>query len=498
MKTEPMLVRELAKKLKATNSELVAFIAKRYPSLKIDKPSLHHGKKLSERDVERISVAWQKPKQPKRTTAKKESSPREREKSFVPKALPKDFLEKAPPLHLACYSGTATFSLISSILSKRNANVNERFGSGRWTALHVLAYCGGHGAEGIARLLLERGIDASSRTSDGWTAAELAVYFQRSWLKELVAKSEEAKEEVSREETKKSGTKPSPEATKHVSAPERVPAEKSETPPPSKPAATPPPPITPKVAPPPVRVTPPPKPKFLVSAPANPPQVKTSNVLGQAARSAHFPKSPLPTIRTLTFATSSELSLRRYKVPLTAQRKIPNGEDGANEFKPWTTKAKSRFDYYYRTIAAFLNSPNGGTLWIGIADDATFLGCRGLAASHDRDVFERQIRTAVDNRMFIGPSNLLKNSKLLAKNLKITFSLDQPKEIAPICRIRVEPFFDDLVRISVSGKYKVFMRDGNQTVELRGDDIKRLRQNREQERIAYEERKKSHSKKKGL
>ncbi len=79
----------------------------------------------------------------------------------------------------------------------------------------------------------------------------------------------------------------------------------------------------------------------------------------------------------------------------------PNGEQAGEVFKPLQISS-------LKTIAAFLNSREGGTLLIGVSDDGSVLGLESDYASlrkpgkDDRDLFSLHLGQAVENAM--GPA----------------------------------------------------------------------------------------------
>jgi type I restriction enzyme R subunit len=82
---------------------------------------------------------------------------------------------------------------------------------------------------------------------------------------------------------------------------------------------------------------------------------------------------------------------------------IPNGEPEGSVFKPLQTAT-------LKTIAAFLNSREGGTLLIGVADDGTVFGLESDYASlrkpgkDDRDLFGLHLTQAIVNSVGMAAS----------------------------------------------------------------------------------------------
>jgi predicted HTH transcriptional regulator len=121
-----------------------------------------------------------------------------------------------------------------------------------------------------------------------------------------------------------------------------------------------------------------------------------------------------------------------------------------------------------KTIAAYLNT-DGGTLLIGVSNDLEIKGLERdytIGKGKDRDGFENNLRQFMESK--ITPYPLHPN-----KNLVMVEFLRLPE--GEICKVEVKPL--DLSEIAdLEGK--VFIRDGNRTKELKGENLEDWKQRR--------------------
>jgi predicted HTH transcriptional regulator len=111
-----------------------------------------------------------------------------------------------------------------------------------------------------------------------------------------------------------------------------------------------------------------------------------------------------------------------------------------------------------KTLAGYMNSSNGGTLLIGVADDGQTLGLQNDYQSLKRknnDGFEQAVMTAISNN--IGAD--------LCANVQVLFHVVDEKEI---CRLIVSPA-SRAVFLSQGNSQKFYLRTGGGT---RGLNIK--------------------------
>jgi hypothetical protein len=121
------------------------------------------------------------------------------------------------------------------------------------------------------------------------------------------------------------------------------------------------------------------------------------------------------------------------------KRLLAQGESKTLEFKVaacWNAALGQKDDKtrnkVLQEVAAFLNSPDGGTLLIGVADDGTVVGLENdypVANPHkpNKDGYEQYLRNHIRNFLYGGPWH---------QYYSISFGMIQGKEI---CRIDVKP-----------------------------------------------------------
>jgi predicted HTH transcriptional regulator len=142
---------------------------------------------------------------------------------------------------------------------------------------------------------------------------------------------------------------------------------------------------------------------------------------------------------------------------------IGGGESDSLEFKSsvrWDMREgrvnKVLEGVIVKTIAGFLNSPSGGTLLIGVADDGTVLGLRHdyatLGRKPDRDGFELHL------------TNLLHTAygKDVSAFLRIRFHAVGEEEV---CEVAVKPANRPIFVKDEKGQ-QLYIRANNQTVPL--------------------------------
>lgn len=144
-----------------------------------------------------------------------------------------------------------------------------------------------------------------------------------------------------------------------------------------------------------------------------------------------------------------------------------NSEENENlEFKStlaWNLKAKRKDDIpenaIIKTIVAF-NNKDGGTLLIGVDDEHNILGLDddyNLANLKDKDKFDEYLKNILRSRIKI-------EKEYLARKIKVSFETLNDKDV---CIIEVEsgdkPMF--------TKDEKFFLRDGNNTIELKPSEV---------------------------
>ena len=147
---------------------------------------------------------------------------------------------------------------------------------------------------------------------------------------------------------------------------------------------------------------------------------------------------------------------------------IANGESNALEFKQtlrWDTREgrvnKGLEDVVIKTVAAFANSPEGGTLLIGVTDAGEAVGLDhdfGALGDVDRDRFELHLRNLFGEAF---------GQSFTSAKLRVSFP--QVGEIE-ICQIDVRPA-DHAVVVTVKDKNgmkseKLYVRSGNSSPEM--------------------------------
>lgn len=155
------------------------------------------------------------------------------------------------------------------------------------------------------------------------------------------------------------------------------------------------------------------------------------------------------------------------KAPITLAEMISEGESEELEFKEtlrWDIREgrinKALEDVIIKTLAAFANSPDGGSLLIGVSDDGEAVGLEhdynGLGG--DRDGFELHLRNLC-GRTF--------GQAFTSGKLRISFPQIDGMEI---CQVEVRPA-DQAVVLTVSDKNgakseKLYVRSGNSSIEM--------------------------------
>lgn len=154
--------------------------------------------------------------------------------------------------------------------------------------------------------------------------------------------------------------------------------------------------------------------------------------------------------------------------PLTLMEMIAEGESEELEFKQtlrWDTKEgrinKSLEDVVIKTVAAFANSREGGTLLIGVSDAGEALGLdQDFAAlgDADRDRFELHLRNLFGAAF---------GQSFTTAKLRVSFPHAADVEI---CRIDVRPAHEPVI-VQVSDKNgvkadKLYVRSGNSSPEM--------------------------------
>jgi hypothetical protein len=114
-----------------------------------------------------------------------------------------------------------------------------------------------------------------------------------------------------------------------------------------------------------------------------------------------------------------------------------------------------------KTVAGFLNSRDGGTLLIGVADDGTILGLDGDYGSSptigDRDGFELHLRRLLSNAM----------GESVHAFMTVTFHNVEDHDVS---QLRADPS-DHPVYVEDEGKSVFFLRIGNATNALPVDEV---------------------------
>lgn len=155
-----------------------------------------------------------------------------------------------------------------------------------------------------------------------------------------------------------------------------------------------------------------------------------------------------------------------HEIKLSVLDLINSEEDENLEFKStlaWNQKAKRKDEIpensVIKTIVAF-NNKDGGTLLIGIDDDHNIIGLEddyNFANLKDRDKFELHLKNILRSRIKI-------EKEYLARKIKVSFETINDKDV---CIIEVEagdrPMF--------TKDEKFFLRDGNNTIELKPSEI---------------------------
>ena len=172
----------------------------------------------------------------------------------------------------------------------------------------------------------------------------------------------------------------------------------------------------------------------------------------------------------LSAITETELP----KAPLTLADMIAEGESAELEFKQtlrWCTKEgrinKSLEDVVIKTVAAFANSYDGGTLLIGVTDAGEATGLDqdfSALGDADRDRFELHLRNLFGDAF---------GQAFTTAKLRVTFPTVDDTEI---CRIDVRPA-DAPVIVEFKDKNglrseKLYVRSGNSSPEMPLSEIK--------------------------
>lgn len=168
----------------------------------------------------------------------------------------------------------------------------------------------------------------------------------------------------------------------------------------------------------------------------------------------------------LRFLETQLANYRRFSQDLELMTLIASGESEQTEFKesiclnPYTSKYEIKMrDPIIKAIAAFMNSNIGGTLLIGVADDGSINGINKEYALVDKS------KANWDGySLFVG--NLL-NSTLQIENPFSFFNVERRViDKKDICYIRIQP-----ASAPVYINKKLYVRTGNQSVELQGPDL---------------------------
>ena len=165
---------------------------------------------------------------------------------------------------------------------------------------------------------------------------------------------------------------------------------------------------------------------------------------------------------------SSITETEKSEAPITLAEMIAEGESEELEFKQtlrWDVKEskvnKALEAVVTKTVAAFANSYEGGTLLIGVSDDGEALGLeRDYVAlgDADKDRFELHLRNLFSDAL---------GQNVTASKLKISFPEIDGVEI---CKIDVRPA-DAAVVLTVADKNglkseKLYVRSGNSSPEM--------------------------------
>jgi len=166
---------------------------------------------------------------------------------------------------------------------------------------------------------------------------------------------------------------------------------------------------------------------------------------------------------------SSELRERVENVVASAAAsEIAGGESAVVEFKAsarWDRKlnivAKHVEQSAVKTVAGFLNSVEGGRLYIGVDDNANIVGIlldlASLGSRQDVDAYENWLMTTIITRI----------GKEVIPFISMSF---REIEHQPVCQITVRPASRP-VFVTEAGKEQFFARAGNSTRELSGREM---------------------------
>lgn len=178
----------------------------------------------------------------------------------------------------------------------------------------------------------------------------------------------------------------------------------------------------------------------------------------------------------LSSITETELP----KAPITLAEMIAEGESEELEFKQtlrWDTKEgrinKALEDVVVKTVAAFANSHEGGTLLLGVTDAGEAVGLEqdfGALGDADRDRFELHLRNLFGTAF---------GQTFTSTKLRVSFPQVDGIEI---CQIEVRPA-DQAVIVEVKDKNgakseKLYVRSGNSSPEMPLSEVQAFLQQR--------------------
>lgn len=177
---------------------------------------------------------------------------------------------------------------------------------------------------------------------------------------------------------------------------------------------------------------------------------------------------------------SSITETQSPKAPITLSEMISEGESEELEFKQtlrWDTKEgrinKALEDVVIKTVAAFANSHEGGTLLLGVTDAGEAVGLEqdfGALGDADRDRFELHLRNLFGAAF---------GQSFTTAKLRVSF----PKvDEVEICQIDVRPA-DHAVIVEVKDKNgskleKLYVRSGNSSPEMPLSEVQTFLQQR--------------------
>ncbi len=138
---------------------------------------------------------------------------------------------------------------------------------------------------------------------------------------------------------------------------------------------------------------------------------------------------------------------------------VAGGESQDVEFKERTVGAAGSSFSILRAVAGFMNSKSGGTLLIGVRDDGTFSGVESEYSKTDRGKSNRDGYLLYLNNML--------RTRLDTKTPFMFFSVElRTVRNHDVCMIRVKPSAEPVYLDK-----HLFVRSGNQTIEILGPDL---------------------------